>query len=62
MLIKLISPGISCLQHACFYNHVRIVKLLLEHGADPYLKDIFGRLPIDVCHSKEVKDLLIANM
>ena len=52
--------GISCLHQACFHNHPKIVKLLLEHGADPYLTDIFGRRPLDVCHSKEVKNLLVS--
>ena len=33
--------------------HEQLVELLLEHGADPYIKNNNGWTPIDYCNDKE---------
>jgi len=33
------------LDHACFYNHIETVKVLLEHHISPNVKDENGELP-----------------
>ena len=51
--------GITCLHHACFHNNRPMVIILLEHNANIYARDIFGRMPIDVCRNQQVKLLLL---
>jgi ankyrin repeat protein len=35
-------------------GHVEVVKILLEHGADPTVRDKFGKCPIDYSEKREI--------
>ena len=56
------SNGCVILHDTIFYSNVEdmdqqvffhITKFLLEHGADPYIKNYGGHTPIDCCKNKE---------
>ncbi len=50
---------VSSLMVACEFSHVSMVKLLLEHGANPYLKDPNGKTSFDYARNKpQILDLL----
>jgi len=40
--------GWSALHFASRSGHLRMIKLLLEHGGNPYLKSVTGQTPLDV--------------
>jgi ankyrin repeat protein len=58
------DSGNTLLHHAIRRYDVKMVKLLIEHGADIDAKDGQGNTPLDVAinymHNKEIIDLLIA--
>ena len=43
--------GFTALHLACFTEDEKLVKLLLEKGANPNIRDKFGRAPIDIVTS-----------
>ena len=47
---------------ACWKGCTNIVKYLLEHGANPYIKDDSGKLHMDVAKTQEIKDILQSYM
>jgi ankyrin repeat protein len=50
----------TALHHAMRRNDAyEVVKMLLEKGADPRLKDEFGHRPYDYSASKRVRELLV---
>jgi len=52
--------GGTALHWAVFYEHGNIVRLLLMHGANPYIKDKNGITPIDVARiNRKIKMLKI---
>lgn len=53
---------ITGLHQACYHNHLDIVVLLLNNRANPQLKDIFGRRPIDITRDQRIKSILIGYM
>lgn len=46
------SCGASALHNAAFKNNIKMVKLLLQHGANPDLKDNKGKTPLDLAEEK----------
>ena len=42
----------TALHYACLYNYYEIVQYLVEHGADMYIKNIYGKRPIDIAIKK----------
>ena len=51
------KDGRTPLHSAVYGGHEAIVRLLLEHDADPSLKDIHGRRPEDVTEDAAIKRL-----
>ena len=43
---------------ACKNYNVDMIKLLLEHDADPNIKNNSGKTPLDIAKTKEIKSLL----
>ena len=42
--------GYTPLQEACSYGHTKIARFLLEHGADPNVRETdYGRTPFEMC-------------
>ena len=41
----------------CFKRDT-VFKILLENGADPFIKNIDGKIPLDFCESEEIRSLL----
>lgn len=52
------SNGLTPLHIACNTKNIEIIKLLLEHEADPQLKNIDGRTPCQSTQNQEIKQLL----
>ncbi|NDD98907.1 ankyrin repeat domain-containing protein, partial [bacterium] len=52
------SHGMTPLMHAVERNKKDVVRLLLENGADPNLKNYQGRSPINLTGENEMKKLL----
>ena len=48
------ATGCRALHYAAMYNRLAVVKLLLKHGADPFLTNHEGRMPIDLITSPTV--------
>lgn len=40
--------GFTALHYAAMYNHVKLVKLLLEHGADTQIQSLSGLRPVEM--------------
>lgn len=69
MFQKLLSLGLDVNQQnnngrtplisAVVLNRQEIIKILLEHGADPMIKDIKGETALDLTNDKEIKNLLM---
>eukprot|EP01122_Echinamoeba_exundans_P012618 TRINITY_DN5324_c0_g1_i1.p1 TRINITY_DN5324_c0_g1~~TRINITY_DN5324_c0_g1_i1.p1 ORF type:complete len:881 (+),score=74.00 TRINITY_DN5324_c0_g1_i1:35-2677(+) len=49
-----LSDGSSLLHHAADLRSSDAVKVLLELGADPFVKDCNSRLPLDIVRSKDI--------
>ncbi len=49
--------GFTPLHIACYYRNTEIIKLLLDHGADPNLCDDIGKNSMDYLFSKDNKYL-----
>jgi ankyrin repeat protein len=49
------AGGSTPLHGAAYYGQSLIVKLLLAHGADPSLKNVFGNTAADEASSSETK-------
>lgn len=54
------APGMSALHLAVQQNHPAIVTLLLTRGADVNLRSAEGQRPLDLAHSRYIRDLLRA--
>jgi ATP-dependent Clp protease ATP-binding subunit ClpB len=50
--------GFTPLHYAIITDDERIIRLLLENGADPTIEDAAGRMPIKYCTNGKVKKLL----
>jgi ankyrin repeat protein len=48
----------SPLHDAAENNHYDVVKLLLNNGADPFVKNAYDRTPLDVCNLPRIRLLL----
>jgi ankyrin repeat protein len=44
------------------HTKAKIVKLLLEHGADPRIRDRSGRTPLDYAEDEEIAEMLRATL
>ena len=44
-----VESGTAPLNHAVMRGDVEIVKILLEHGADPYIENDLGMNAFDIC-------------
>lgn len=53
------SLGYSLLHAAVSWNHVEIVKFLLDHHADISIKDQDGDTPLHYCEDPEIAKMLI---
>jgi len=52
--------GFTALHYAVLIDDIRVVKALLEAGADPTIKTAAGYLPVDFAqHSPVMKDMLV---
>jgi len=52
--------GFTALHYAVLIDDVRVVKALLEAGADPTMKSAAGYLPVDFAQNSPVmKDVLV---
>lgn len=49
--------GITGLHWICFKNDYNTIKLLLENGADPFIKSTDGKTPFDFANEKG-KDII----
>eukprot|EP00933_Yihiella_yeosuensis_P016867 TRINITY_DN14267_c0_g1_i1.p1 TRINITY_DN14267_c0_g1~~TRINITY_DN14267_c0_g1_i1.p1 ORF type:complete len:839 (-),score=222.19 TRINITY_DN14267_c0_g1_i1:117-2399(-) len=52
------QDGRTALHRAAFHGWKPVVDLLLNHGADPFIKDSDGRKPIDLARNGHIKDLI----
>ncbi len=52
------KAGRTALHHAAKAGEITKIRLLLEHGADPHLKDKAGRLPVDVARYTDCEKVL----
>jgi len=52
------DDGITCLISAASAGHIKMVKLLLEYGADPMQTDMDGRYAYDYATKKKIKEIL----
>nr|CAD7567664.1 unnamed protein product [Timema californicum] len=50
--------GFTALHYAVLADHIEVVKVLLEKGADPSLENEAGHRPIEYARSEEMKQLL----
>jgi hypothetical protein len=50
--------GWTPLHEAAFFGNRKLVKMLLEHGAIPFIQDISGRTPYDVTFNENIKRLI----
>jgi len=50
--------GWTALMHACCWRRLDIVRLLLDHGADPLLQNRWEQRAIDLRSSPEIQTLL----
>lgn len=56
------SDNMSVLTIACLYRHNKIVKLLIEAGADPNVQDIYGKTALlCVCETSTIFDSVFIN-
>ncbi len=52
------DKGGTALHWAVYYGHKEVVKILLMHGADPYIKDKNGISPYSLAEIKRKKEIL----
>nr|CAD7592204.1 unnamed protein product [Timema genevievae] len=52
--------GFTALHYAVLADHIEVVKVLLEKGADPSLENEAGHRPIEYARSEEMKQLLLS--
>lgn len=57
---RLAENGMTPLHLACKLNCLKIVKILLEYGADKDMKNHDGKTPVELTESKTIKKLLEA--
>ena len=50
--------GVTALHNAVFEKQIDIVKLLIEHGADPAIQDRLGNTPVDLAQRSANPQLL----
>lgn len=55
------SNGTSALHYACSKNHIETVKVLLEHKADPSVRDNYGQTPLHRLFSYFYFDFILNN-
>jgi ankyrin repeat protein len=48
------------LHNAVIHNHIEIVRLLLETGADGSIKNKKGQTALDLAQSQEIRDLILS--
>lgn len=60
--INLVYGHYNLLHAAVISDKVDVVGLLLEKGADPYIKDAFDKYPINLTDNVEIKELLQSYM
>lgn len=51
--------GFTALHYAVILNNIESVKVLMNFGADPFLKSVTGYRPIDLATNIEIFDLLV---
>lgn len=51
------NNGSTPLYYACFYNRLEIAEILLENGADPYIRTIEEFTPLSICLEKRYYDI-----
>ncbi len=52
------TPNASALHGAAEKGDIKGVRLLLEHGADPYMENGQGKRPVEVTKNKQVREFL----
>ena len=52
------DDGTTSLMIAVIYRNTEIVKILLEHGADPMIKDDEGKIALDFAEDPEIKNFM----
>ena len=52
------DDGSSSLHVACYYGHDKVVSLLMQHGADPTLRNKWGHTPIMEAATPEIKKII----
>jgi hypothetical protein len=57
--VKDVYDGRTLLHYYAFWDNLPMVQFLLEHKADPGIRDSDGRLPRDLADDKNVKKLLV---
>lgn len=55
------EQGITLLMYALNYNHKFIVYLLLEAGANPNIKDLYGNIPLNLAVYNPKDDINVVN-
>ena len=57
-LNKVQNSGSTPLHGAAYYGHESIVKILLENGCSPYIKNQFGNLAESEAYKGSIKSLI----
>ena len=52
------SYGTTPLHFACYENHLNIIELLLDNGADETINNNNGKTPIELVDNEEIKEFM----
>lgn len=57
--INATTQGFTAFHYAAIYHNIESLKVLINYGADPYIKTVTGHKPIDLVTDDQIYDLLL---